>query len=257
MTTGLQVVIAAGALLGLGAALLLIRLLPAEPDLADALGRLTPNMTRVTSTRTAGSGKERSGLWALPTLPPRLWVRTPTRELALLRIPLARFYGDKLTFAALGLVIPPLLGSFFDLLGLGLPYAIPAIGSLGLATVMFFLPNYNAVDDAKKARWSSPGRWAPTSTWSRWSATTAPAYARPWKPPPRSATRGSSPDCPRNSPDPAGQGCRPGTRCTRWPRNWACPSSTTSPPSCASPAKRAPVSTRPGGPAPPRCAPPC
>jgi hypothetical protein len=152
MTTGLQLVLAAGALLGLGAALLLIRLLPAEPDLADALGRLTPNITRVTSTATAGSGKERIGLWAIRTLPPSLWVRTPTRELALLRIPLARFYGDKLTFAALGLVIPPLLGSFFDLLGLGLPYAIPAVGSLGLAAVMFFLPNYNAVDDAKKAR---------------------------------------------------------------------------------------------------------
>src|SRR3954447_22599804 len=118
MTTGLQLVIAAGALLGLGAALLLMRLLPPEPDLADALGRLTPNMTRVTSTPTAGSGKERIGLWAIRTLPPALWVRTPTRELALLRIPLARFYADKLTFAALGLVIPPLLGSFLDLLGL-------------------------------------------------------------------------------------------------------------------------------------------
>ncbi|HEY6932716.1 MAG TPA: type II secretion system F family protein [Marmoricola sp.] len=152
MTTGLQLVIAAGALLGLGAALLLIRLLPAEPDLADALGRLTPSRTSATSMPTAGSGKERIGLWAIRTLPPNLWVRTPTRELALLRIPLARFYGDKLTFAALGLVIPPLLGFLFEILGLGLPYPIPAIGSFGLAAVMFFLPNYNAVDDAKKAR---------------------------------------------------------------------------------------------------------
>src|SRR3954470_22724456 len=152
MTTGLQLVIAAGALLGLGTALLLIRLLPPEPDLADALGRLTPNMTRVTATPPPGWGKERLGLWAIRTLPPSLWVRTPTRELALLRIPLTRFYGDKLTFAALGLVIPPLLGSFFDFLGLGLPYPIPAIGSLALAAVVFFLPNYNAVDDAKKAR---------------------------------------------------------------------------------------------------------
>src|SRR3954454_17288169 len=153
MTTGLQLVIAAGALLGLGAALLLIRLLPAEPDLADALGRLTPrSRTRVSSAPTAGSGKERIGLWAIRTLPPSLWVRTPVRELALLRIPLARFYVDKIAFAALGLVIPPLLGFFFDFLGLGLPYPIPAIGSLGLAAMMFFLPNYNAVDDAKKDR---------------------------------------------------------------------------------------------------------
>ena len=153
MTTGLQLVIAAGALLGLGTALLLTRLLPADPDLAEALGRLTPgSRTGHTSTPTAGSGKEQLGLWAIRTLPPSIWVRTPTRELALLRIPLARFYGDKITFAALGLVIPPLLNVFFDFLGLGLPYAIPALGSLALAALMFFVPNYNAVDDAKKAR---------------------------------------------------------------------------------------------------------
>jgi Flp pilus assembly protein TadB len=29
---------------------------------------------------------------------------------------------------------------------------IPAVASLGLATAMFFIPNYNAVDEAKKAR---------------------------------------------------------------------------------------------------------
>ena len=49
-------------------------------------------------------------------------------------------------------MIGPLLGWFFELLGLGLPIAIPAIGSLGLAAAMFFLPNYNAIDDARKAR---------------------------------------------------------------------------------------------------------
>ena len=49
-------------------------------------------------------------MWAIKALPPALWVRTPTRELALLRIPLARFYGDKLTFAALGLLIAAAAG---------------------------------------------------------------------------------------------------------------------------------------------------
>ena len=97
-------------------------------------------------------GKERVGVWAIRTLPPALWVRTPTRELALLRIPLARFYGDKIVMALLGLVIPPLLGYFFEQIGLGFPVAIPAVASVGLAVVMFFLPNYNAVDDARGAR---------------------------------------------------------------------------------------------------------
>ena len=42
MTTGLQLALAGGALVGLGVALLLWRLAPAHPDLADALHRLSP-----------------------------------------------------------------------------------------------------------------------------------------------------------------------------------------------------------------------
>lgn len=154
MTTGLQLALAAGALVALGVVLLVVRLMPAEPDLAEALGRLTParGRTHTLSPASASTGKERLGVWAMKALPPAMWVRTPTRELALLRIPLARFYGDKLTFAFLGLLIPPLLAWFFGLIGLGFPVAIPALASLGLAVVMLFLPNYNALDDARKAR---------------------------------------------------------------------------------------------------------
>lgn len=154
MTTGLQLALAAGALVALGMVLLVVRLMPAEPDLAEALSRLTPTRGRANTLgpATVNGGKERLGVWAMKALPPAMWVRTPTRELALLRVPLARFYGDKLTFAFLGLLIPPLLAWFFGLIGLGFPVAIPALASLGLAAVMFFLPNYNAVDDARKAR---------------------------------------------------------------------------------------------------------
>lgn len=154
MSTGLQLTLAAGALIGLGVVLLVTRLMPAEPDLAEALSRLTPARGRTgpVATTAAATGKERVGVWAIKALPPAMWVRTPTRELALLRIPLARFYGDKLTFAFLGLLIPPVLSFFFGLIGLGFPVVIPAAASLGLAVVMFFLPNYNAIDDAKEAR---------------------------------------------------------------------------------------------------------
>ena len=154
MTTGLQLALAGGALLGLGLALLVARLLPAEPDLAEALSRLAPARGRATALgpATTPQGKERIGVWAIKSLPPTMWVRTPTRELALLRIPLAQFYGDKLVFAFLGLFIPPLLAFLFGLIGLGFPFAIPAVASLGLAVAMFFLPNYNAIDDAREAR---------------------------------------------------------------------------------------------------------
>lgn len=154
MTTGLQFALVGGALLGLGIVLLVARLIPAEPDLAEALTRLTPTRGRATSRQSAVAprGKERVGVWAIKSLPPTVWVRTPTRELALLRISLARFYGDKLVFALLGLLIPPLLAFSFGVVGLDFPIVIPAIASLGLAVVMFFLPNYNAIDDAKSAR---------------------------------------------------------------------------------------------------------
>ena len=46
MTTGLQLALAGGALVGLGVALLLWRLAPAHPDLADALHRLSPEQAR-------------------------------------------------------------------------------------------------------------------------------------------------------------------------------------------------------------------
>lgn len=166
MTTGLQLALAAGALIAFGVVLLVVRLMPAEPDLAEALSRLTPTRGRANTLgpTTASGGKERLGVWAMKALPPAMWVRTRTRELALLRVPLARFYGDKLTFAFLGLLIPPLLAWFFGLIGLGFPVAIPALASLGLAVVMFFLPNYYAVDDARKPDSSSPGHSAPTST---------------------------------------------------------------------------------------------
>jgi hypothetical protein len=153
VTTGLQLALAAGALLALGLVLLVARLMPAEPDLADALNRLTPSRGHAAAADPgATTGKERIGVWAMRALPSALWVRTPKRELALLRIPLARFYGDKITFAFLGLLIPPLLAFFFDVIGLGFPIGIPAMASVGLACVMFFLPNYNAVDDARRAR---------------------------------------------------------------------------------------------------------
>lgn len=149
----LMAIMLAGGLIGLGLALLVIWFVPAHPDLADAVKRLSDTSAHRPDTQTSTvSGKERLGLWAMRTLPVGLWVRTPTRELALLRIPLARFYGDKLIYAALGFVIPIGLATFLSLLSLGLPFPIPAIACMALAVVMFFVPNYNAINDAKEAR---------------------------------------------------------------------------------------------------------
>jgi hypothetical protein len=153
MITGLQLAIASGGLIGLGLTLLIARLLPVEPDLADALDRVAATRHRsAINVPAAHTGKERLGLWGLRVLPSGLWARTPTRQLALLRISTVHFYGEKLTFAGLGLVIPPGLTTLFNIVGLSVPLQIPALASPVMAIVMFFIPNYNALDDAKKAR---------------------------------------------------------------------------------------------------------
>jgi len=61
MTTGLQLALAAGALVALGMVLLVVRLMPAEPDLAEALSRLTPTRGRANTLgpATVNGGKER------------------------------------------------------------------------------------------------------------------------------------------------------------------------------------------------------
>lgn len=155
MATGLQLALIAGGLVGLGVALLMWRLTPADPDLGDALQRLSPEHAKrrdLEGVPPAGDTRERLGVWGMKTLPAGAWGTVPTKELAILRIPVSRYYGEKIMFALLGLAIPPLLTTFFTLLGARLPIFIPAVATLGLGAVMFFLPDYNVRDDAKKAR---------------------------------------------------------------------------------------------------------
>ncbi|KGN41025.1 type II secretion system F family protein [Knoellia aerolata] len=151
--TSLQLAVTAGTLIGLGVALLLWRLVPAQPDLRDALERLSPEHARRHPVPAQErDSTQRLGAWGMRVLPPALWGRTPTRELAILRTPVSRFYGEKVSFALLGLAIPPLLTVLFNVLGAGLPFYVPLAGSLALAAVLFMVPDHNARDDAKKAR---------------------------------------------------------------------------------------------------------
>ncbi|HET7477086.1 MAG TPA: type II secretion system F family protein [Dermatophilaceae bacterium] len=155
MVTGLQLALAGGALIGLGVALLGWRFTPADPDLSDALRRLSPEHAKrhaVDTAHRSGDARERLGRWGMRALPVVAWGTTPTKELAILRIPLTRYYGEKILFAVLGLAIPPLITAFFTLIGAQPPIFIPIVATVGLAAVMFFVPDYNARDDAKRAR---------------------------------------------------------------------------------------------------------
>lgn len=156
ITTGLQLAILGGIVGGAGLAGLVWRVLPVHPHPGDVVARLSPEAARppVSEPDLADGGKlsDRLGRWAIKTLPRGVWGSPPSQELALLRIPVARFYGEKLLFAFVGLIIPPFLTTIFGLRGWWLPFLLPTGAALALAVGMFFLPDYNVRDDARKAR---------------------------------------------------------------------------------------------------------
>ena len=153
MTTGLQLALLGGLLITAGLVLLASRLAPARPDLADALDRLSPEATRPSGVEMEGSSSaERLGRWGMRMFPIAVWGQPPAQQLALLRISTVRFYGEKLLFGMLGLVVVPLLATLLAVLGWRLPVVLPVVATIGLAVGMFFLPDYNVRDDAKQAR---------------------------------------------------------------------------------------------------------
>lgn len=154
--TGLQLAMAGGALIAFGVVVAAWWLAPADPDLADALERLSPAYARRRAHTTSAAGdtdvRARLGRWGLNVLPAGAWARTPTRELAILRVAPASFYGEKLLYAFVGLLIPTGLTILFNLFGAAIPVGVPLVGTLGLAGLMFVLPDHNVRDEAKKAR---------------------------------------------------------------------------------------------------------
>jgi Flp pilus assembly protein TadB len=155
MMTGLQLALLGGALLGGGASLVVVRLVPVRPDLADVVGRLSPDQGRRTGNSVDHGGvapADRLGRWGIRVLPAAMWGRPLDQELALLRIPLTRFYGQKLLFALVGAVAAPLLSLLFTVLGWRLPLLLPVGATALLAAGLFLLPNHNVRDDARRAR---------------------------------------------------------------------------------------------------------
>lgn len=151
--TSFQLALLAGAFTGLGVALLAWRFAPAHPDLGDALTRLGTSATFAATTSEVHptTTKDRLGLWVMRRMPDFGW-RIPTKELALLRIPTHRFYGEKALFLVVGLLFPPILTAVALLFGIRVPFVLPAIGSLLLGLGLSFLPDYNVRTDATAAR---------------------------------------------------------------------------------------------------------
>lgn len=157
MTTGLQLALLGGALVGLGLSLIVWRLLPADPDPVDVVHRYSPEGVRARAvaagpTIHASTTPDRLGLWAMKRFPSSWWGKTPTRELALLRIPVHRFYGKKVLYGIVGLLIAPVLTFLLQVLGWSLPFLVPMVGSILLAVVLFLTPDLDVRTEARHAR---------------------------------------------------------------------------------------------------------
>ena len=153
--TGLQLALALGTIVGIGLAVMLYVLVPAQPDLRDVLTRLSPPARRrpgAASPTVNPDTEERLGIWAERTLPARFLGVPPARDLAVLRKTPAQFYGRKVLYGLLGLVLPALLTGFFTLIGISIPFVVPVGATVILSAVLFMMPSRDISEDAKKAR---------------------------------------------------------------------------------------------------------
>jgi pilus assembly protein TadC len=160
MATALTATVLAGAAAGLGVALVVRELLPAQPQLAAALDRLAPPRPNAAPTAQEPIGdaastrrlETRVGLLTLRYLSGLPLLSVPTRELALLRIPVVRHLGQKVLLGLLGLLFPVLFTTVALSVGLALPLAFQALSALVLAAGLFLLPDVEVRRKAAAAR---------------------------------------------------------------------------------------------------------
>ncbi|MFD5065044.1 type II secretion system F family protein [Streptomyces sp. NPDC058394] len=141
---------AAGALIGLAVR----AALPARRDLASALDRLdiSKASTLLPSAVPAATGSlpERVGNRLIEDFGGRLTL--PVKDLELLRISPAAHLGKRVLFALYGLLLPQLMQALLALAGAGFPFTVPALISLALAALFWFLPGREVARSAAAAR---------------------------------------------------------------------------------------------------------
>ena len=155
MTTTLQLAILAGALVGLGIALMVFRLAPVRPDLAAYLKNYSPTTTanaEATKLHGTGDSRDRLGWWLMNQLPLTSLLKVPAKELAILRRPVHRFFAEKFLFGILGMIFPTLMYAVVYVIGVHLPIYIPLGASLLIGIATSFIPDLNIRQDAAEAR---------------------------------------------------------------------------------------------------------
>lgn len=153
MTTDTQLAIALGMVAALGALLIIRELYPRRIDAVDVAARLTNvNAARDDYDSDSDEITDRLGRALLGRIGTWSILRIPHRDLALLRISVARFLGEKALCALLGLLLPTFSTVVLYVVGFSMPIAVPVLVSIGMAIVFSFFPNLGVADRARVAR---------------------------------------------------------------------------------------------------------
>jgi hypothetical protein len=142
MTPAVVVLILAGAGVGLGLFLIVREFTPGVPALRPALRQLHSPTSAATSPQTTEG--------PLGWLGSRL--RVPHRELALIGHSTERYVTEKVGFAVVGLLFPPVFSLILALSGVHLGIVIPAVVGLTLAVLFFFLVDVSVRQRTAEAR---------------------------------------------------------------------------------------------------------
>ncbi|HKE63641.1 MAG TPA: type II secretion system F family protein [Micromonosporaceae bacterium] len=142
MSSIVQLALLFGAVVGLGAFLMIRGVVPAPPALDAALSRLHPSTSPVTAAPLA-SGR---------TLVDRLGLKPPATDMRLIGMSIERYTVEKLGYPLVGLVFPAVFGVLLGAAGIHLPWYFPTFFGLALAVVMFMLVDSSIRQKADAAR---------------------------------------------------------------------------------------------------------
>lgn len=154
--SGLQLAVLAGALIGLGVYVLVMQLAPAAPpNLKATLAQLdappAPRTTAPASARNDGLTGAMGG-WLARHGRERGVLSVPVADLKLLGRDVEQFMLQKVTVAAVGVALPSLLWALTTVLGLAVPFVVPAVAALGAGGLLWVVPSLAVRDQAADAR---------------------------------------------------------------------------------------------------------
>ncbi|MFJ2745423.1 type II secretion system F family protein [Streptomyces sp. NPDC087440] len=141
------ILVLCGCTAGAGAALLAREVFPAPPKLGPALRRLNPAPVRPGQSMAQSASESR---WE--TFAERIPGRFPRQDLDLLQRSAEWFFLQKIAFALAGLLLPLIVIGGWSLMGLDVALFLPSLFGVVAAAALWFVPDWQVNDQAKKAR---------------------------------------------------------------------------------------------------------